>query len=89
MTKKRDKLTIIHDMLLVINSKRKIKPTQLLHSSNLSPQMFKEYLALLIQKNFINENKIENKKVYSLTPRGQEFLSEYRIIQNTIRNFGL
>jgi predicted transcriptional regulator len=89
MARKREKLEIIRDILLVINKSRLVKPTKLLSSSNLSPQMFKEYVNMLLQKNFINEELIKEKRSFSLTKKGKEFLSEYRVIENLIENFGL
>jgi predicted transcriptional regulator len=89
MAKKREKLEIIRDILLAIRLKNKIKPTQLLHSSNLSPQMFKEYVGMLLHKKFIEEVIIKNKKIFALTSKGNGFLEEYRTIENFIRDFGL
>ncbi len=53
MAKKRERLDIIKDILMSIRENRNIKPTRLLYASNLSPQMFKEYINELISKNFI------------------------------------
>jgi predicted transcriptional regulator len=89
MDKKRDKLEIIRDILSSIKDKKQIKPTRLLHSSNLSPQMFKEYVSLLLQRGLIEEAIIKNKKFFILKNKGQEFLIEYRAIEETIKNFGL
>ena len=89
MAKKREKLEIIRDILTVVQKSRLVKPTKLLSASNLSPQMFKEYINLLLQKKFINEEFIKEKRSFSLTPHGREFLREYRVIENLIRNFGL
>ncbi len=89
MTRKREKLEIIRDILSTINKSRLIKPTKLLSSSNLSPQMFKEYVNMLLQKNFVNEEFIKGKRSFSLTKKGKEFLLEYRVIENLIENFGL
>lgn len=91
MAKKRERLEIIKDILKAIReSKNKIKPTRLLYSSNLSPQMFKDYVDELMEKGFLsmNEEKKE-KKTFSLTAKGQNFLEEYRQIENFIENFGL
>lgn len=90
MAKKRERLEVIKDILESIRSNRQIKPTRLLYSSNLSPQMFKEYINELISKDFIKiEFDKKEKKIFSLTPKGQEFLQEYRVIENLIENFGL
>ena len=90
MAKKRERLEVIRDVLKSINTSRQIKPTRLLYASNLSPQMFKEYINELISKGFIKfEIDKKEKKTFSLTPKGQEFLQEYKVIENLVENFGL
>ena len=89
MAKKREKLEIIRDILLAAKEKGRIKPTRLLYSSNLSPQMFKEYTTLLLNKNFIEEILDKKKKFFSITDKGRDFLREYRVIESLIKNFGL
>ena len=90
MGKKRERLEVIKDILNAIMQKREIKPTRLLYASNLSPQMFKEYINELISKDFIKlDIDKKDKKSFSLTKKGHEFLQEYRVIENFVDNFGL
>lgn len=90
MSKKRERLEVIRDILNSIREKRKIKPTRLLYASNLSPQMFKSYLDELIKKDFIAiEIGKDEKKEFILTKKGIDFLQEYKVIQNFVENFGL
>lgn len=90
MVKKRERLNVIRDILKTIMENRQIKPTRLLYASNLSPQMFKDYINELISKGFINlDIDQKEKKTFSLTKKGQEFLQEYKVIENFIENFGL
>lgn len=90
MAKKRERLDIIKDILKTIRGNRQIKPTRLLYSSNLSPQMFKEYINELIAKGFIKLEVDDNeKKTFSLTKKGSDFLMEYKVIEEFIENFGL
>ncbi len=90
MVRKRERLEVIRDVLESIRSTRNIKPTRLLYSSNLSPQMFKEYINELLTKGFISlDIDDKEKKTFSLTKKGQDFLQEYRVIENLIENFGL
>ncbi len=90
MTKKRERLEVIKDILESIRGTRSIKPTRLLYASNLSPQMFKEYINELIKKEFIKIDIDEKeKKTFSLTKKGYEFLQEYRVIERFVENFGL
>lgn len=90
MSKKRERLEVIRDILRVIQNSREIKPTRLLYASNLSPQMFKEYVEELIQKKFIqSEEDGKGKRFFHLTKKGNEFLQEYKIIETFVENFGL
>ena len=90
MGKKRERLNVIKDILNAIKDNRKIKPTRLLYASNLSPQMFKDYINELISKGFIKlDIDAKEKKTFSLTQKGYEFLEEYRVIENFVENFGL
>jgi predicted transcriptional regulator len=90
MAKKRERLEVIKDILKSIRENRNIKPTRLLYASNLSPQMFKEYINELISKEFIKlDIDDKEKKTFSLAQRGNEFLEEYRVIENFVENFGL
>ncbi len=90
MAKKRERLEVIKDILNSIRDNKNIKPTRLLYASNLSPQMFKEYINELIEKKFISlDVDEEEKKTFSLTKKGNDFLEEYRIIERFVNNFGL
>jgi len=90
MVKKRERLGVIKDVLKAIKENREIKPTRLLYASNLSPQMFKEYINELISKGFIKlDIDKKEKKSFSLTKKGQDFLQEYKVIENFVENFGL
>lgn len=89
MAKKRERLEVIKDILNAIRDNKNIKPTRLLYASNLSPQMFKEYIGELMIKGFIKLEVEEDKKTFSLSKKGNEFLEEYRIIERFIDNFGL
>ena len=90
MAKKRERLKVIRDILEATKESRHIKPTRLLYASNLSPQMFRDYIDELIKKGFIKlEIEEDNKKFFSLTERGSKFLQEYKVIESFIENFGL
>ena len=90
VTKKRERLEVIRDVLNTIRTNREIKPTRLLYASNLSPQMFKEYINELISKGFIKLEISDNeKKTFTLTKKGNDFLQEYKMIENFVENFGL
>lgn len=87
--KKRERLEVIRDILNSIRQIREIKPTRLLYSSNLSPQMFKDYIDELLKKDFIKLEITDDKRFFILTKKGYDFLQEYKRIENFISNFGL
>ncbi len=90
MAKKRERLTVIRDILKSIRESRNIKPTRLLYSSNLSPQMFKDYINELMEKQFIRiDIDKKEKKTFALTQKGNDFLEGYREIENFVESFGL
>ena len=90
MARKRERLDIIKDILNAIRDNRSIKPTRLLYASNLSPQMFKDYINELITKGFIRlDIDKKERKTFSLTEKGNNFLEEYKIIERFVENFGL
>ena len=90
MARKRERLDIIKDIIYSIRENRNIKPTRLLYASNLSPQMFKDYINELITKGFISlDIDKKEKKTFSLTEKGNNFLEEYRVIERFVENFGL
>mgnify|MGYP003966010043 CR=1 FL=1 len=91
MVKKRERLEVIFDILKAIrDNNNSLRPTKLLFASNLSPQMFKEYLKELLEKEFV-EKILDNKKTkfYSLTDKGFKFIEKYSIVLNFIYDFGL
>jgi predicted transcriptional regulator len=88
--KKRERLEVIRDILSSVRESRGIKPTRLLYASNLSPQMFKEYVDDLIKKGFLAvKTDEEMKKTISITKKGNDFLEQYKVIENFVDSFGL
>jgi len=90
MKAKRERLEVIRDILGAIRNNREIKPTRLLYASNLSPQMFKEYINELILKELIHlEVDKKGRKSFSIIDKGNKFLEEYKVIERFVENFGL
>ncbi|NQZ84817.1 MAG: hypothetical protein HRU03_03785 [Nanoarchaeales archaeon] len=92
MAKKRDRLDLIFDILTNIRkSNNTIGPTNLQNKSNLSSQMFREYVTELEQTNLLEkvENDKNNKYVFALTKKGNEFLNKYREMKQFVESFGL
>ena len=91
MTKKRDRLEVIRDILHIIRKhNNSIKPTPLLRYSNLSSQSFSEYIKELIEKGFVREAiDVKKRKYYTLTDKGFMYLEKYNLIIGFIEEFEL
>jgi len=91
MSRKRDRLEIILNILEAIRDKNnEAKPTHILYKSNLSSEMLKSYLKELIIKNLISEElDKKNKKCYSLTEKGFNYIDDFSVIKGFIDSYGL
>lgn len=91
MTRKRDRLEVIHDFLKIIQENHNsIKRTPLLRRTNLSSQSFAEYYQELLNKGFIKEiHDKRGKKYITLTDKGFEYLKKYKRILGFINEFDL
>jgi len=91
MTKRRERLEVIHDILSIIRlNNNSIKLTPLMRKSNLSSQGFAEYHRELLSKRFIKEEQDKKgKRFATLTDKGFKFLEKYQIILGFIEEFEL
>ena len=84
MGKKRERYEVIHDILLAVREKEGIKPTRLLYKSNLSPQMYKEYIAELLKNGMMIDES-----GYKITEKGLIFLEKYARFTAFVEEMGL
>ncbi|RME52740.1 hypothetical protein D6783_03920 [Candidatus Woesearchaeota archaeon] len=90
MSRKRNRLQIIYDILFAIREKNgKIKPTHILYKSNLSHQMMEEYLNDLWAKGFIIVNNTKKGRTFAITDKGNDYLNKYKMIVEFMESFGL
>jgi len=90
MDKKRNRLEIIYDILIVIRDRNgRIKPTHILYKSNLSYQMMSDYLNELKEKEFIIEINHKKGKTYAITEKGLKYLQQYSLVVDFTDSFGL
>lgn len=91
ITKKRDRLEVIYDLLNIIQiNNNSIKKTPLLRKTNLSSQSFAEYFEELLFKEFIREvEDKKGKKSISLTERGFLYVNKYKMIIGFVQEFEL
>lgn len=91
MSRKRDRLEIIYNILKIIQDKgNSIKPTPLLRFSNVSSQSFNEYYKELLEKDLIREEfDKKDKKYVTLSDKGFSYLEKYKAILGFIEEFEL
>ena len=91
MTKKRERLEVIYDILNIIcDHNNSIRPTPLLRFSNLSSSGFSEYYTELTAKGFIKEFKDAKGRMHvTLADKGFLYLEKYRLIVGFINDFEL
>lgn len=90
MSERRSKLEIVGDILNAIQAKGgSIKPTHLLYKSNLSHERMKLYVEELETKGLIEEKEVKEKKMFSITDKGFEFLASFRKVKEMEDAFGI
>ena len=86
---RRDKTTIIYEMLLsVINKGGAIKPTHMLYKSNLSYKRMLPLVDELSDKGLIRQEVDGKKKTYFITDEGRQFVFEFQKMKNFLDSFG-
>lgn len=89
MNKKRTKLEVIRDVLAVLREHGNVKITHLIYKSNLSYIIIKEYIKELTEKGMIKYNEQDDKRFYTITPKGMQFLREFEKIKIFSEAYGL
>ena len=87
---RRTRLDIIYDILNAIQAKGgKIKPTHLMYKANMSHQSLNRYLADLEEKKLVATLDEDGHKYYKITEKGDNFLNEFKKLQDFQETFGL
>ncbi len=90
MQRKRSRLDIVYDMLLTIGNKGgRIKPTHLMYKANLSHTQMRLYLDELIQKNLVEEQAKDERKMLVLTEKGFALIQKFNQMKEFEKTFGL
>ena len=90
MARKRDRISIIEDMLTSIQNKGgEIKPTHLMYKSNLSYNQMNSYLEELLQKDLVKKIKKKNYDYIIITDKGFEFVNKIREMKEFEKTFGI
>ena len=81
--KRRDRLRIIAEMLVIARS-RSLK-TQIMYRVNLSFSQLNEYLNFLIRRELLGRNMENGKTFYKTTAKGVKYLENYEEISILLR----
>ena len=88
----RSKMRILADMMRAIQSEGEdgAGPTKILYAANLSHDRLTQYLDELEEKELIKQiGDSESNRVYRLTEKGREFLSEFVKMEKFSEAFGI
>lgn len=86
---KRARLRILYDILGSIKRmKDGARFTYILYRTNLSVPLLKNYLKILLKDGLISQTNVNNKIVYRLTKKGNQFIKEMQKIDKMIRSLG-
>jgi len=90
MSVRRSKLQILIDILVTVQNQRaNAKFTHILYKANLTHKRLKEYLDMLMGRGFIEEVRGKGRSTYKITPKGEEFLSEFHRLSEFSEAFGI
>ena len=87
--KKRTRLEVIKDLLEVLQKNKQVKITHLIYKANLSNNSIKPYIEYLLKNNLAEQMILDEKRMFKITPRGHEFLTEFNKIKIFSESYGL
>jgi len=80
--KRRDKMEVIENILMVAQDPRGANKTKLVYQSNLNFNRLTAFLNYLLEKDLIEKNGDEN--IYKTTVKGREFLKQLDKMQQML-----
>ena len=83
MRDRRDKMSIIQDILRAAQDPLGAKKTHLVYGANLNFNRLEKYLVFLLEKDLI-ELREEPEKKYYITSRGREFMKQAKLVEEFI-----
>ncbi|VVB78616.1 Winged helix-turn-helix [uncultured archaeon] len=87
--KKRTRLEVIRDLLEVLQKNKQVKITHLIYKANLSNNSIKPYIEYLLKNNLAEQTIVDEKRMFKITLKGNEFLLEFNKIKIFSDSYGL
>jgi predicted transcriptional regulator len=85
----RSKGRIFADILRAVKEDGRAKPTHILYKANLSHDRLTKYLGMLEESQLVTRNLDGDRVDYSITEKGEQFLVEFRRMEQFADAFGL
>ncbi len=85
----RSKGRIFADILRTVKDAGRAKPTHILYRANLSHDRLTKYLGMLEDSGLLVRNSDGDRTEYSITEKGEQFLVEFRRMEQFADAFGL
>ena len=90
MNPRRTKMQIYIDILRIIQkSNGRMRKTHIVYKANLTHMRLKEYLNMLMEKEFISEEIVGRETWFVITPNGLEFLRDINKLRKISDAFGI
>jgi len=89
LSARRSRLRIIAEILKVVEREGEANVSKILLEANLSYARLAKYLDELVGKGFLQRVTDEREVKFRLTRKGQEFLREFRRIEQLAEAFGI
>jgi len=90
VNERRSKLAIFVDIIRVIRRRGGMaKPTHILYGANLSHKRLNQYLGWMIEQGLIEMSEYHGGKLYKVTPKGDNFMKEFKKIEEFSEAFGI
>ena len=87
---RRSKIQILVDIIKIIQKKGGVaKPTHILYGANLSHIRLMKYLNWLQMRSFIEQVDFGGRSGYRVTPKGLDFVKEFKKVQSFSEAFGI
>lgn len=87
--KKRTRLEVLKDLLEVLQKNKQVKITHLIYKANLSNNSIKPYLEYLLKNSLIEQIIVNEKRMFKINLKGNEFLQEFNKIKVFSESYGL
>ncbi len=87
--KKRTRLEVIRDLLDVLQKNKQVKITHLIYRANLSNNSIKPYIEYLLKNSLAEQTIIDEKRMFKITLKGNQFIQEFNKMKIFSESYGL